>query len=97
MNLLRDRRHVGQVVHAMIAGDGQNADLSVLGQVDEIRKQIRAERDVAAKEVGHHRRAAAVGHTVNLIPAFCCNSSSAMCPIEPMPAWPIEAFRIGLG
>ena len=59
---LRERRHVGQEPRALVAGDRQRTQLAGGDVLRDIAGHRHGRGQIAAQQVGHHGRHAAVGH-----------------------------------
>src|SRR5712671_7733249 len=64
--LLRESGHVGHGVRALVAGQGERAQLSALHVRGERRHRPGPEVNLAANHAAHHRSAALVGNVGNL-------------------------------
>ena len=64
MNQLLHGRDIRQVAEPVHGRNGKKPDFFVFSELNEVRKQVRDKWQMAAEQIGHHRRAALVGHTV---------------------------------
>ena len=64
--LLRDRRHVGEIAPARLAGDRERAELARADARADRPRRRRDEIDVALQQAGHRRRLAAIRNVQEL-------------------------------